>query len=66
VLESHDDGSAAALVVPTVSAKAVDVDSVVDTQMGRTLVHVAAQHAMGDTTAALVKAGADVSIKVLG
>ena len=64
MLESHDDGSAAALVVPTVSAKAVELNGVVDPATGGTLLHHAALHKMCGTTAALAKAGADVSVKV--
>ena len=44
VLDSHDDGSAAALLVPTVSVKAVELDGIVDADTGDTLLHVSFQH----------------------
>ena len=65
MLDSHDDGSATALLLPTVSAKAIELNVVVDPATGGTLLHLTALHRMGATTAALVKAGADVSVKVL-
>ena len=63
VLDSHDDGSATALLQPTFVAKAVELNGVIDAQTGCTLLHLTALHKMCATTAVLVKAGADVSVK---
>ena len=64
LLDSHDDGSATALLQPTFVAKAVELNGVMEAQTGCTLLHLTALHKMSGTTEALVKAGADVSVKV--